>query len=60
MGRKEPEPFVDVQLRDRIEREIAEHEVFMSFTNDDDAEQFTYWWEEEGAIHFQDWLNRVS
>ena len=60
MGRTDPEPFVDVQLRDRIEREIAEHEVFMSFTNDDDAEQFTYWWEEEGAIHFQDWLNRVS
>lgn len=36
---------------------VAAHELFMSFTNDQDAEDFTYWWNDEGAVMFQAWLD---
>lgn len=38
-----------------IEREIHEHEVFLSFTNDEDAYNFYDWWADEGEHLFNKW-----
>lgn len=40
--------------------EVAEHEVFMTFRNDDDAALFREWWEDEGAAAFGKWLAQRS
>lgn len=37
---------------------IAEHEVFMSFVNDKDAEMFCDWWNSKGLEAFQKWAEK--
>lgn len=44
-------------LRTEIEREIAEHEVFLSFVNDIDAELFHDWWNAKGFKLFEKWAD---
>lgn len=56
-----PERFTDVELRDQYpQNDVADHEVFMSFRNDDDAAFFREWWEDEGAVAFGKWLSERS
>lgn len=58
MSKKDPEPFIDVDFpRERAYR-LADHEVLMAFNGDSYAAAFHDWWDEEGAVLFQDWLNR--
>lgn len=45
-------------LRSEVERNIAEHEVFMSFVNDSDAELFREWWNGPGWELFRDWVGK--
>lgn len=58
MSKKDPKPFSDVDFPRERTYHLAEHEVFLSFNGDSDAAAFTEWWDEEGAVVFQDWLNR--
>lgn len=54
-----PETFSDVDFPTEYPaKRVAEHEVFMSFNDDDDAVAFRDWWAEVGAEEFQDWLNK--
>jgi len=57
--KKDKKPFTDVSFLGQFSpRTVAEHEVFMSFVNDKDAEEFGYWWNEKGAISFQKHLDK--
>ena len=52
-------PFTDVDfLRHYPGHSVADHEVFMAFNGDDQAIAFHEWWNESGAILFQEWLDR--
>lgn len=42
-------------LLTEVERSVHEHEVFLSFVNDRDAEQFIYWWNSRGFKMFAKW-----
>jgi len=50
--RKEPD------LRRTIDRDIAPHEIFISFVDDEDAVNFYEWWYEEGLKIFQEWCDK--
>lgn len=53
--------FTDVDFcREYPRGRVAEHEVFMSFNNDDDAIAFQDWWNAEGAAAFGKWLPRAT
>lgn len=50
------EPFKDVELsRQYPAHDVAEHEVLLSFTHDDDAHNFREWWETKGSVAFNRW-----
>ncbi|MCC7424807.1 MAG: hypothetical protein IT428_31435 [Planctomycetaceae bacterium] len=54
-------PTVNVQQPDmprEIRRSIADHEVFLSFNGDDDAQLFYEWWNERGWEEFELWANQ--
>jgi len=54
---KKTEKFTDVSFpREFPSQRLAEHEVFMSFTNDIDAERFDEWWNTEGSAYFQKYV----
>lgn len=38
-----------------ITREVHEHEIFLSFTDDKDAELFSEWWNTKGWPAFEKW-----
>jgi hypothetical protein len=38
-----------------IDRQVHEHEVFLSFNSDSDAEWFHDWWAVEGWARFSAW-----
>lgn len=42
-------------LNDEIVTRPAEHEIFLSFNDDQDAERFAEWWESVGFEAFQAW-----
>lgn len=48
--------FTDVEFEAEVSKRMAEHEVFMSFTNDDDANYFREWWDEKGNEQFESWI----
>jgi hypothetical protein len=53
-----PKPFFDqgeVQIKERITRDIHLHEVFLSFNCDVQAEAFCDWWTGEGIEAFEEW-----
>lgn len=51
------ERFTDVEIpKMHALHAVAEHEVLMSFHGDSDAVRFREWWDDEGAILFNDWL----
>jgi hypothetical protein len=47
------EKFSRVSMPEKFERRIAEHEVLMSFYDDEAAYAFREWWEDEGSALFQ-------
>lgn len=54
------EPFVDVTLPKTFpSHDVADCEVFMSFGNDEDALLFRDWWNEKGAVLFNQYARRA-
>jgi hypothetical protein len=45
----------EYEIKQTIERDVAEHEVFISFCNDDDAALFYEWLESTGMKLFRGW-----
>ena len=43
-----------------IHATVPEHQVLLSFVNDDDAMTFFDWWEDEGAYLFEQWVKGES
>lgn len=56
---KSKKPFTDVESLRTIDRSIAEHEIFLSFTHDDDAAEFDGWWNTKGCVLFNQHLEAV-
>jgi len=54
----EEEVFTEVSISDEKTVHFAEHEIYMSFTDDEGAEAFEEWWNEAGALNFQQWINK--
>jgi hypothetical protein len=48
------------EIKTSWEREVKEHEVFLAFTDDDDAGNFLDWWRSEGSYLFNCWVDGVS
>lgn len=42
-------------ILDEVRLQPAEHQVFLSFINDEDAVSFREWWEAEGFKEFEKW-----
>jgi len=58
MAKKTDKKFTDVLFPRAFPAQLlAEHEVFMSFTDDIDAERFDEWWQLEGSVQFQKYIN---
>ena len=58
MGRKKIDRFTDVTFPDMFpSEEVAEHQVYMLFRNDDDAVSFREWWDSEGSVAFLEYLD---
>lgn len=56
----ETKPFTAVTLcKQYPQHDVAEHEVFMSFVNDAHAVDFQEWWQDEGAVLFNGWMQRT-
>ena len=52
------EPFRNVELAQEYpQQEVFEHHVLMAFLHDEDAAFFREWWEAQGSINFNRWLN---
>lgn len=52
-----PERFTAVDFPDEYPRDdVADHEVLMSFNNDEDAIKFREWWHAEASVAFMAWL----
>ena len=48
---------VDIDQNEmRITKDLAEHELFLSFVDDVGAEKFCDWWHEVGSEQFGDWM----
>ena len=54
------EPFTDCNFHREIRKHIDEHEIFISFINDDDAVLFYKWWNEKGAVLFNNYKMKTS
>jgi hypothetical protein len=50
------EKFTDYSVKDAVEVRPAEHEIFLSFNSDWQAEAFSDWLEIEGMTQFAKWL----
>lgn len=51
---------VTPEIKTVIEREIYEHEVLLSFINDDDAANFCDWWHLCGNELFNNYLDEEN
>ncbi len=47
----------DVDIKDEIIRASKDHEVFLSFNGDDQAEAFLDWWADHGLQAFKNWID---
>ena len=47
--------MIEFNFKREIRRNIHEHEIFMSFVDDEGAELFDMWWRKEGNKAFQEW-----
>ena len=43
-------------MRDQFVRDVAEHEVLLSFNSDEHAYAFNDWWLMKGSQQFVDWV----
>lgn len=51
------EELTDCQIKTNKTVHFAEHEIFLSFTNDDGAVAFETWWNSLGKKQFLDWVS---
>lgn len=51
------EKFDRVEFKRELMRDVYEHEVFLSFYDDEGAEVFEYFWNEEGAAAFKKYFD---
>lgn len=58
MAKQATERVTQVDLPREIRRDIHEHEIFLSFVNDEDAALFAEWWHGGGAVLFQKYVNK--
>jgi len=58
MVNKSEERFENYTLLSETFREVFEHEVFLSFLNDNEAIAFHDWLVLEGMILFKKWLDK--
>ena len=49
-----------IRILRSIDRDLHDHEVFFSFTNDDDAILFHRWWETYGEKAFKLWAEPIA
>lgn len=50
--------FADVHMPAELPaKELADHEIFLSFRNDSDAYAFHEWWNDKGSIDFQKYVD---
>lgn len=47
-------------INDEIVTRPAEHEIFLSFNDDQDAERFVEWWESVGFKAFAEWERKYD
>jgi len=47
-------------INDDIVTRPAEHEIFLSFNDDQDAERFVEWWESVGFKAFEKWERKYK
>lgn len=47
---------IDPNIERTIMRDVFEHEIFLSFVNDLDAEMFENWWFLQGKSKFNQWV----
>ena len=52
--------IVDVTMQEEKRVRMAEHEILLSFNNDDDAEKFADWWRGDGLYIFSGWVDGVA
>lgn len=57
MRKKKKEAFPDVEFTTELTVRPAAHEIFLSFTNDDDAVAFHAWWNVVGSAQFKKWFD---
>ena len=57
MAKQPKKRFTAVSLDRQITRDINEHEIFLSFLNDEDAAFFDEWWNGAGSVLFQKFLD---
>jgi len=50
----------DPRIKTTIERDVKEHEVFLSFDDDSDAHDFKDWWTDEGSYLFDCWVRGIK
>lgn len=43
------------EVKREIRRRIAEHEAFLAFESDEDADLFHEWWSDAGWLAFRAW-----
>lgn len=48
------------ELRREIIRQVHDHETFIAWVNDKDAEMFEVWWNEKGFAAFAKWAEKNS
>jgi hypothetical protein len=51
-------PVDEPELKREIEREVHEHETFLSWVNDKDAVMFEAWWNTKGFKEFAKWAEK--
>ena len=47
----------DVKITEELVRASKDHEIFLTFSGDDQAEAFLDWWTDHGLQAFKDWID---
>lgn len=50
-------PYENVTLQGETTHHFAEHEILLSFLNDEDAAFFHEWWGDVGNFAFKKWID---
>lgn len=58
MSDEEVEDLIACELQRDVRYSVAEHEILISFNNDDGAYAFHEWWNSVGQKQFVDWVKK--